>query len=137
MPLKFFRRLRRLLQQLHHAECQRDRARNRRLFFDDLCALILLTFFNPSIKTLRDLQRASRLTAVRRKLGCSRTSLGALSEAMHLFDPQLILPIITQLLGAVPHWPTAECCYILDRRYEVFALFNADRTPCCCTVSAG
>lgn len=106
--LKFFQRLQPLLERLHPAECQRDRAGNRRLFFDQVCGLVLLTFFNPAIKTLRDLQHASRLATVRRKLGCSEASLGSLSEAMHLFDPELMLPIIEELLGRIPQSPAAD-----------------------------
>src|SRR5512137_2884691 len=83
--LKFFQRLEPLLERLRPAQCERDRAGNRRLFFDHVCGLILLTFFNPALKTLRDLHRASRLATVRRKLGCCQASLGSLSEAMHLF----------------------------------------------------
>jgi hypothetical protein len=106
--LKYFQRLAPLLERLHPAQCERDRAGNRRLFFDHLCGLILLTFFNPSLKTMRDLQRASRLQAVRRKLGCSSTSLGSLSESMHLFDPELLGEIVQELLGAIPDSPAAD-----------------------------
>jgi len=106
--LKFLQRLEPLLGRLRGAACQRDRAGNRRLFFDHVCALILLTFFNPSVKTLRDLQQASRLRQVRKKLGCSETSLGSLSEAMHVFDPQLLVEIIQELLGQIPQSPTAD-----------------------------
>lgn len=106
--LKFFQRLEPLLERLRPAQCQRDRAGNRRLFFDQVCGLTLLTFFNPAIKTLRDLHSASRLAAVRRKLGCSQASLGSLSEAMHLFDPELLVPIIEELLGQIPASPAAD-----------------------------
>jgi hypothetical protein len=68
----------------------------------------LLTFFNPSLKTLRDLQRATRLPAVRRKLGCSQASLGSVSEAMHLFDPNLLVEIVKELLGKIPQSPAAD-----------------------------
>jgi len=105
---KFLPRLAGMLERLRPAQCQRDRARNRRLFFDHLCGLLLLTFFNPSLKTLRDLQRASRLAAVRRKLGCSEASLGSLSEAMHLFDPNLLAEIVKELLDKLPQSPTAD-----------------------------
>jgi hypothetical protein len=78
------------------------------LFFDQLCGLILLTFFNPSLKTLRDLQSASRLQQVKRKLGCSEASLGSLSEALRVFDGQLLIEIIQELLGQIPESPTAD-----------------------------
>ena len=89
--VNFLQRLEPLLARLRRASCERDRAGNRRLFFDQLCGLILLTFFNPSLETLRDLKRASRLPQVRKKLGCKSTSLGSLSEAMHVFDPSLLV----------------------------------------------
>jgi hypothetical protein len=106
--LKLFERLGSLLERLRPAQCERDRAGNRRLFFDQVCGLILLTFFNPSLKTLRDLQGASRLKPVRRKLGCDSASLGSLSEAMRLFDPELMVPIIQELLGKIPQSPAAD-----------------------------
>ena len=106
--LRFFRRLEPLLERLRPAQCDRDRAGNRRLFFDQVCALILLTFFNPSLKTLRDLNRASRLATVRRKLGCRQASLGSMSEAMHLFDPELLAQIVQELLLQIPQSPTAD-----------------------------
>ncbi len=106
--LKFLQRMEPLLARLRNESCARDRAGNRRLFFDHVCALVLLTFFNPAMKSLRDLQQASRLAQVRKKLGCSPASLGSLSEALHLFDPQLLVEIIQELLGQIPQSPTAD-----------------------------
>lgn len=106
--VRLLQRLEPLLSRLRGAACERDRAENRRLFFDQVCSLILLTFFNPSVKSLRDLKRASRLKQVRKKLGCNEASLGALSEAMHVFDPSLLTEIIQELLGKIPDSPTAD-----------------------------
>lgn len=78
--LRLLQRLRPLLERLRDEACQRDRAGNRELFYDQLCSLVLLTFFNPALKSLRDLQQASRLKQVRKKLGCSQAALGSLSE---------------------------------------------------------
>jgi hypothetical protein len=100
--LRLLQRYDSLLVRLRGEGCARDRAGNRTLFFDHACALILLTFFNPSITSLRDLQRASRLASVRRKLGCSRTSLGSLSESLRVFDPERLVEIIQELLGKIP-----------------------------------
>jgi hypothetical protein len=96
------------LARIRGANCQRDRAGNRELFFDDVCGLLLLTFFNPSVKSLRDLKEASRLKQVRKKLGGSAASLGSLSEALHLFDAELLVPIIQELLGQLPDAPGAD-----------------------------
>lgn len=106
--LKFLQRLQPLLARLRGDACRRDRAGNRELFYDQACGLILLTFFNPSVKTLRDLQRASRLRQVRKKLGCRETSLGSLSEALRVFDPALLVEIIQELLGQIPQSPAAD-----------------------------
>lgn len=106
--VKFLHRLSPLLARLHDEACERDRAANRQLFYDHLCGLILLTFFNPSLKTLGDLKQASRLKQVRKKLGCQETSLGSLSEAMRVFDPERLVEIIQDLLGQIPASPTAD-----------------------------
>jgi hypothetical protein len=106
--VKFLERLQPLLARIRGAGCARDRAGNRELFFDDVCSLLLLTFFNPSVKSLRDLKEASRLKQVRKKLGCSEASLGSLSEALHLFDAQRLVEIIQELLSQLPDAPGAD-----------------------------
>ena len=94
---KYFAKLLPLLQRLREDGCQRDTAGNRTLHFDQYCSLILLQLFNPAVATLRLIQRASELEKVQKILGCSRSSLGALSEAPRVFDPQLLLGIIGEL----------------------------------------
>lgn len=95
--LKYFDRLRPLLRRLRHVGCERDRAGNRTLHFDEYCSLIVLGFFNPLCRSLRALQQASQLPKVQKQLGVPRTSMGSLSESSHLFDPELLLPIIIAL----------------------------------------
>lgn len=95
--LKYFDRLAPLLQRLHDDGCARDRAGNRELHFDQYCLLILLYLFNPIVTSLRGLQQASELAKVQKKLGCPRTSLGSLSEAATVFDPQRLQEIVTEL----------------------------------------
>jgi hypothetical protein len=95
--LKYLRRLRPLLKQLHAAGTARDRAGNRSLHFDDYCALVLLQLFNPTIKSLRGIQEVSELRKVQQALGLSRTSLGSLSESSHIFNPELLIPILGKL----------------------------------------
>jgi len=106
--VRLLRRLQPLLARLHDAGCARDKAGNRRLHYNELCSLILLTFFNPTIKTLRDLNVASRLKTVRRRLGCSHASLGSISESLHLFDPEMLGEIFRELLGQVRLSPHAD-----------------------------
>jgi len=61
----------------------------------------LLFLFNPVLRSLRALQQASTLKNVQRKLGCARASLGSLSEAVEVFDPQRLCGIIESLAAAV------------------------------------
>jgi Transposase DDE domain len=95
--LKYFDQLAPLLNRLHEVGCQRDRAGNRSLHFDQYCMLILLFFFNPVVKTLRGLQQASELKNVQSRLGCARSSLGSLSESVSVFDPERLKEIIAEL----------------------------------------
>lgn len=99
--LKYLDRLLPLLDQLHDVGCQRDRAGNRQLHFDQYCMLVLLFLFNPVFRSLRSLQRASELKNVQRRLGCGRASLGSLSEAVEVFDPQRLCGIIETLSAEI------------------------------------
>lgn len=95
--LKFFKKLRPLLQELHDAGCQRDRAGNRTLHMDEYVMLVLLYLFNPTLTSLRGIQQASTLKKVQKKLGCARASLGSLSESVRVFDPELLRGVISEL----------------------------------------
>src|SRR5215471_5627927 len=99
---KYLDRLPPLFERLPDVGCQRDKAGNRRLHFDQYCALILLFLLNPVLRSFRALQQASLLEQVRRKVGCSRTSLGSLSEAVEVFEPQRLEAIIAELWAEVP-----------------------------------
>jgi len=95
--LKYFDKLAPLLARLHDVGCERDKAANRTLHFDQYCMLILLFFFNPVVRSLRAIRQASELRKVQRKLGCQRASLGSLSEATDVFQPELLKEIIAEL----------------------------------------
>jgi hypothetical protein len=95
--LKYFDRLLPLLERLHDVGTQRDRAGNRQLFYDHYCAYVLLFLFNPIVTSLRGIQQASELKKVQKKLGCPRVSLGSLSEATEVFDPEPVKQIASEL----------------------------------------
>lgn len=95
--LKYFEQLQPLLARLHEVGTDRDQADNRQFFFDDYAALILLFFFNPSLESLRALQRASCLDIVQEKLGCRSVSLGSLSAAARDFDAEPLQAIVAEL----------------------------------------
>jgi len=106
--LRFLGRLEPLLARLRGDATARDRAGNRRLFFDQTCSLILLTFFNPTLKSLHDLHRASHLARVRKRIGCTTASMGSLSESLRVFDPNLLVEIVQELLGRIPEAAAAD-----------------------------
>jgi Transposase DDE domain len=95
--LKYFDRLAPLLARLHEVGCQRDKAGNRKLHYDQYCMLVLLFLFNPVVRSLRAIEQASELRKVQRKLGCQRASLGSLSEATDVFQPERLKEIIAEL----------------------------------------
>jgi hypothetical protein len=95
--LKYFDKLAPLLARLHDVGCRRDKAGNRTLHFDQYCMLVLLFLFNPVVRSLRAIEQASQLRKVQRKLGCQRASLGSLSEATDVFQPQRLKEIIAEL----------------------------------------
>jgi hypothetical protein len=98
---KHFKLLLPIMEVLHRDGCDRDRAGNRTLHYDQYAALILLYFFNPIVSSLRAIQQASELKKVQRLLGCPRTSLGSLSEAARVFDADLLRGIIGQLVDTL------------------------------------
>jgi hypothetical protein len=95
--LKYFKLLGPVLDRLHDNATTRDRAGNRRLFYDQYACLLLLYFFNPVVKSLRGIQQASTLDKVQRLFGCDRVSRGSLSDASRVFDPELLHNIIGDL----------------------------------------
>ena len=95
--MKMLQKLLPLLDRLHDAGCERDKAGNRKLHFDQHCLLVLLYLFNPIIKSLRSIQQASELNKVQRLLGCPRVALGSLSEAASVFDAERLKEIIAEL----------------------------------------
>ncbi len=95
--LKYFDKLAPLLARLHDVGCQRDKAGNRKLHYDQYCMLVLLFLFNPVVRSLRAIEQASELRKVQRKLGCRRASLGSLSEASDVFRPERLKEIIAEL----------------------------------------
>jgi len=97
--LKFFDELVPFLERLHEVGCGRDKAGNRDLHFDEYCMLVLLFLFNPIITSLRGIQQAAELKNVQRKLGCTRASLGSLSESVAIFEPERLKEVIAELGG--------------------------------------
>jgi hypothetical protein len=97
--LKHLRQITSLLDRLRDDATARDKAHNRTLFYDQYAALVLIAMFSPAVDSLRGIQQASDMPKVRKLLGCSRASLGSLSEAARVFDPALLQEVIAELGG--------------------------------------
>jgi hypothetical protein len=87
------------LERLHPVGAERDRAGNRRLFYDQYVALLLMYFCNPALDSLRALQQATGWEKTRKTLGIRRSALGSLSEAARVFDAEPLRAIIQELAG--------------------------------------
>jgi hypothetical protein len=109
--LKYFGKLLPLLARLHEVGCQRDKAGNRQLHYDEYCVLMLLAMFSPLVSSLRALQQASELPKVQKRLGVGRVSLGSFSEAVQVFDPERLREIVEEVgaeLAPLPHDPRLD-----------------------------
>lgn len=112
---KYFDRVLPLLTRLHHAGTQGDKAGNRRLFYDQYTALMLLYFFNPILTSLNGLLQASDLDKVRKVTDCGHVSKGSFSEAQGVFEASLLLGIIAELAEQVaPVSPPEELAALKD-----------------------
>ena len=98
---KYLRNILELLASLRaHRDCP-----NRDLHYDEYVAYTLLYFFTPVVTSMRGLQQVSTFERVHRKLNLPRFSLGAFFEAGRVFDPELLVPIMGQLVDKVADVP--------------------------------
>lgn len=98
--LRGFKQLRRvteLLSGLHDVGCERDKAGNRELHYDDYVMLVLLAQMNPLIDSMRTLQQVAGLPEVQKRLGIKSFSLGSFSESCRVFDPAKLQQVVQQL----------------------------------------
>lgn len=95
--LKFFKPLLHLLEDLHLDGCESDKAGKRKLHYDQYCILLLLSYFNPTARSVRSLIRTSKIKIVQKNLGCAGSSLGSFSEAAGVFNPELIKNVASTL----------------------------------------
>ena len=65
--------------------------------------LLLLGLFNPAVAGLRELQRASELDQIQKRLEVDRVSLPSLSAATRFLDAVLLKPVIAQRGAQLQH----------------------------------
>jgi hypothetical protein len=100
--LRLLERARGLFARLSAAGTERDAAGNRQFLYSHYACLVLLGVMNPTLQALRGLQVASTLRVVQKRLGVQRVSLGSLSESCRVFDPELLVPLLQELLAQLP-----------------------------------
>lgn len=105
--LKYFALLDDLFERLRPLGAERDKAGNRKLFYDRYALLLLLYYFNPTAYGLRSIRKFTTLAAVQKKFGVRPTSLGALSEAAGVFDARALEPIVAELAARAKRSPGA------------------------------
>jgi hypothetical protein len=119
-----------LLEPLHWVGCERDSAGNRELHFDEYVTLVLLCMLNPMLESVQMLQQASSLEKISDKLGVKRFNIGSFSESVRVF---------VELTDARNSGKSDEKnvlgsklakdrCYVMDRWYAQFKLFNQINT---------
>jgi hypothetical protein len=110
--MKQLRHVAGLLSSLHGAGCDRDKAHNRQLHFDDYTLLILLYLFNPMVDSMRTLQKVSELPEIQERLGIKRFSLGSFSESCRVFDPSMLQAVVDQLAKGL--LPVGRAALLMD-----------------------
>ena len=81
------------LQRLHQAHNHP----NRLLHADQVLVAYLLAFFEPTARSLRSIEAFSACPQMQKQLGLERLCRSTLSDALELFDPKLLLPLIQRL----------------------------------------
>jgi hypothetical protein len=107
--LPYFRLLGPWFDHLHAVGTARDRAGNRQLFYDQSATWLLVSFFTPTVTSLRGLPQLTTFAHMPARCGIRRPSLGALSAAASVFDAALVHDVLTTLGAQLqPHLSGAE-----------------------------
>jgi hypothetical protein len=99
---KYLEQMATCLARLHDVGTAHDKANNRQFFCDQYVGLLLLYFFNPTVRTLRGMRKLTDLGSVQRRLKCQRVSLSSLSEAGSAFDAEPVREIFKELSAHMP-----------------------------------
>ena len=70
---------------------------NRVLHMDQALVAYLLAFFDPTVRSLRSMEVAAGDDVFRAHVGLDRVCRSTLSDALKLFDPKLLLPLVGRL----------------------------------------
>ena len=109
-------RVRSLFAHLHDQGCARDKAKNRKLHFDDLLTLVMVALFQPLARSHRALTQISDLKQVQKRFGVRHAAAGSISEAARVFDPEPLRHVLAELIRHQPQAPTDPRLAALNRR---------------------
>jgi hypothetical protein len=123
-----------LLSSLRDSGCERDKAANRDLHFDQYVTLVLLYLFNPLIDSMRTLREASATEKVAAQLGIKRFSLGSFSESVRVFEPEKLRAVMDQLAGELR--PLQSDPRLKDHLQQVLTLVDGTVLNALCTLAA-
>jgi hypothetical protein len=67
---------------------------NRKLFLDDVFIVYLLTYFNPTLRSLRTIEDFSKTQQAQKHLSVRQICKSTLSDFNQLVDPERLVPIV-------------------------------------------
>lgn len=108
-------RVRSLFGHLHDQGCARDKAKNRKLHFDDLLTLVMVALFQPLARSHRALTQISDLKQVQKRFGVRHVAAGSISEAARVFDPTPLRHVLAELIRHQPQAPQDPRLAALNR----------------------
>jgi len=97
--------VRSLFAHLHDHGCARDKAKNRKLHYDDLLTLVMVALFQPLARRHHALSQISDLKPVQKRFGVRHAATGSISEAARVFDPQPLRHVLAKLIRHQPQAP--------------------------------
>ncbi len=121
--------VRSLFAHLHHHGCERDKADNRTLHFDQLLTLVMIALFQPLARSHRAMMRISDLKQVRKRFDVSHASLGSISEAARVFNPQPLRNVLAELIRHQPSMPRDPRLAALNHRLTAVDSTLLDALP--------
>lgn len=75
---------------------------NRKLHYDDVVIAMLYGFYNPLARSTRMIELLSQIRPLSVELSVACICRSTLSDALRLFDPHLLLPLVQDLRARVP-----------------------------------
>lgn len=95
---------------------------NRVLFYDDVVTVYLMAFFNPVLRSLRNIEDASQLPGVNQHLSAEAICKSTLGDANALFDPEHLQGLMAELGRHLPNLRQMDGP--LDRLLEQVMVFD-------------